>query len=274
MSSLVLSVATFGAGAYVGILGLMFALQRQLMYHPTVIVEMPAAAGVPEMAVVDLPTADGLRLTAWYARPQRSEAPVVAYYHGNGGNIAMRAFKARLLLDAGYGVLLLEYRGFGGNPGAPSEQGLYDDGRAALAWLGQQDIAPERVVVYGESLGSGIAVQMAIEHPTAALILEAPFTSMADVAAGFYPLIPVRLLIRDRYDNLSKIRDLRAPMLLIHGQRDDIVPFRMGYRLYEAAPEPKQALFLPDADHCDLYDWGAGEGVIDFLAALENGGIR
>ncbi len=274
MSSLVLSVATFGAGAYIGILGLMFALQRQLMYHPTAIVEQPVAAGVPEMTVVDLPTADGLRLTAWYAPPWRSEAPVVAYYHGNGGNIAMRAFKARLLLDAGYGVLLVEYRGFGGNPGIPNEQGLYDDGRAALAWLREQDIAHERIVVYGESLGSGVAVQMAVEQPAAAVILEAPFTSVVDVAAGIYPLIPVRLLMRDRYDNLAKIERLQAPMLLIHGQRDDVVPFRMGERLYEAAPDPKQALFLPYADHGDLYDWGAGQGVVDFLAAIENGGLH
>lgn len=265
MSSVLVSLAAFVALAYVGIAVVLVLAQRALMYHPASMNDAPAAMGVAEMTVVRLVTADGLDLASWYAPPQPG-APVVVYYHGNAGNIAMRAFKARRFLDAGFGMLLVGYRGFGGNPGRPSEHGLYADGRAALDWLAGQGIDGGRVVIYGESLGTGVAVQMAVERPPAALVLEAPFTSATDVAAAIYPFLPVRLLMRDRFDNLAKIQALAAPLLVVHGEADRIVPFRFGKRLFEAAPQPKQAVFLPQANHNDLYDWGAGDAIVEFLA--------
>lgn len=253
------------AAAYLLIVSTLFAAQRSLLFQPADDAESPAAMGVAEMRTVTVRTADGLDLLAWYGAPRQPDAPVIAYFHGNAGTIAQRAFKARLFLDAGYGVLLMEYRGYGGNPGRPSEAGLYEDGRAALRWLESQGVPPQRLIVYGESLGTGVAVQLAVEARPAALILEAPYTSIPDVAAGLYPLVPVRLLARDRFDSLAKIADLQAPLLVVHGHSDQVVPFSLGKRLFEAAPQPKQAVFLPQANHGNLYDWGAGGAILAFL---------
>jgi fermentation-respiration switch protein FrsA (DUF1100 family) len=256
--------------AYLGTVAVVFLFQRALIYHPAIDIETPAAMGVPEMAAVRLRTEDGLDLVAWYAPPRRDDGPVLAYFHGNAGTIAQRAFKARLYIDAGYGLLLIEYRGYGGNPGRPSETGLYADARAGLGWLAAKDIPAERIILYGESLGSGVAVQMAVETPgAAAVVLEAPFTSIPDVGAGIYPLMPVHLLTRDRFENLTKIARIGSPLLVIHGRRDRVVPFRLGERLYQAAPQPKGAVFLPQADHVDLYEWGAGASIVEFLDGLK-----
>ncbi len=264
---------TFAVTAWLGIVLVLFAFQRSFLYHPADNPETPEALGVGEMRVVEFVTADGLKLFAWYAESAAAETPVLVLYHGNAGTLAMRAFKARAFLDAGFGVMLVEYRGFGGNPGRPTEQGLYEDGRAARRWLAAQGVPPERQILYGESLGTGVAVQMAIEEPPAAVVLEAPYTSITDVAAGIYPIVPVRLLTWDRYDSLSKIAGLKAPLLVVHGHRDRVVPFALGQRLFEAAPEPKRSVFLPQADHNSLYDWGAAEGILTFLRELGANGV-
>lgn len=266
-------LASFAAATYVGVVLLLFVFQRNFLYHPAPPPEPPAALGVGEMRVVRFPTADGLELFAWYAPPSRPDGRVLVYLHGNAGTVAMRAFKARLFLDAGFGVLLVEWRGFGGNPGRPSEQGLYADARGALAWLAGQGVPAARVMLYGESLGSGVAVQMAVEQPPAALVLEAPFTSIAEAAGHYYPFVPVRLLVRDRFDSLAKIGGLRAPLLVVHGERDAVIPFDLGRRLFEAAPPPKEAAFLRQADHNDLYAWGAGQRVLAFLRDLDASGV-
>lgn len=258
----------FVLAAYLGIIAVLFTFQRTLIYQPDQDLPHPAAMGVPEMQQVRLHTRDGLDLVAWYAPPPTEDAPVLAYFHGNAGTIAQRAFKARLFIEAGHGILMPEYRGYGGNPGRPTEQGLYEDARAAVAWLAEAGIPAGRMILYGESLGTGVAVQMATETTTAGLILEAPFTSIPDVGAGIYPLFPVRLLARDRFDSLSKIGKLVAPLLLVHGHRDRVVPFRLGERLYHSAPEPKRALFLPQADHANLYEWGAGASIVEFINGL------
>lgn len=256
-----------GAVAYIAVVAAMFAFQRNLMYHPHGGGAAPAAVGVPEMAVVQVTTDDGLDIEGWYAAPPAPDAPLIVLFHGNAGHISMRGFKARVFLDAGFGVMLAGYRGFEG-PGQPSEEGLYRDARAALAWLGEQGIEPAQTVLYGESLGTGVAVQMATEYQVGAVVLEAPFTAMPDVAAEVYPWVPVRWLTLDRYDSLGKIKDTSAPLLVIHGERDSIVPARFGRRLFEAAPEPKRGVFLPEADHINLYDHGAGEATVAFVREM------
>lgn len=254
-----------GALAYGAAVGSLFLAQRSLMYFPDR--EMPVRShwNAADMEVVELRTADGLVLTGWHRRPTRPGRPTVVLFHGNAGHLGMRAFKARVFLEAGYGVLLAPYRGFGGNPGQPSEEGLYRDARAALDHLEGLGVTGPGVVLYGESLGTGVAVQMATERAVAAVILEAPFTAIADVAATHFRLVPVRPLIRDRYDNLSKIRYIRAPLLVIHGEHDITVPVRFGRRLFAAAREPKRALFLPRAGHNDVYEYGAGDAALAFL---------
>ena len=251
--------------AYGGIVGLMCAFQRNLLYGPTPGQPERPAYGAEDMMIARYQTVDGLDLTGWY-RPAAEGRATIVYFHGNGGHLGERVFKARPYMDRGYGMLLVGYRGYSGNPGRPTEVGLYSDGRAAIEWLAGQGVPAERIVLYGESLGSGVAVQMATEHPVAAAVLEAPFTSIADVGQRQYPFVPVDMLLVDRFDNLSKIDQLGAPLLVVHGERDRTVPPAFGRRLLAAAPEPKHGVFIPEAGHADLYEFNAVTHILEFLA--------
>lgn len=268
MVQLIISVV----GAYAVIAGLMFVLQRKLIYRPDRTQSSPVAAGAPEMVPIEYETADGLRLTSWLATPLASHAPVLVYLQGNAGNIADRAGKVRPFLEAGFGVLLVGYRGYGGNPGRPSETGLLIDGGAALDHLADAGMAPHRTILYGESLGSGVAVVLAAERRLGALVLEAPFTSIVDVAASAYPWLPVRLALIDRFNSLAHIKSVRAPKLILHGERDRTVPVRLGRRLLDHAEEPKQGRFYAAAGHTDLHDHGAVEDIFLFLEEAGLGG--
>ena len=239
------------------------------IYHPDG-VPGPADAVAAGMEVVVYETADGLALNGWY-RAARDGRSTLVYFHGNAGHLGDRAFLARPYLEAGYGVLLAGYRGYGGNPGRPSEEGLYADGRAAVAWLADAGVPPDRRVLFGESLGTGVAVQMAAEDEIAGLILQSPFTSVVEVGQDAVPWFPVSLLMTHRFDSLSKIPQITAPLLLIHGEADRVIPIRFGRRLFEAAPEPKTAHFVPGAGHNDLYRFGTSEIVIAFLETLAGG---
>ena len=256
--------------AYAAVAGLVTVFQRSLQYFPSVDARDagPHTGGV--MRTVSYPTEDGLTLSGWY-RPAPAGRPTLVLFHGNGGQHGDRAASMRPFMTAGYGVLLAGYRGYGGNPGEPTEPGLYADGRAALDWLAGEGVAPEEVVLYGESLGTGVAVQMATEYPVAGLVLEAPFTSAVDVGQAAYRWLPVRWLMWDRYDNLSKIGAVTAPLLLIHGESDQVIPIAFGRRLFEAANGPKTARFIPRAGHNDLDLHGIADTVLAFLAALPRG---
>lgn len=269
----------FLAAIYVLVLGALYLLQRSLMYFPDRTRPEPAAFGVGEMAVVTLTTADGLDLVAWWRAPEAEGAPVVVLFHGNAGHIGNRGFKVRPFLDQGWGVLLTTWRGYSGNAGRPTEQGLYSDGRAALGFLEAQGIGRGHMVLYGESLGSGVAVHMAFEaeaaeDPVGAVVLEAPFTSAGDVGARQYPIFPIRYLIRDRYDSLAKIGRVRAPLLIVHGERDSVVAPAFGRRLLEAANQPKEGHFIPGAGHNNLFEFGAAAVVVDFIRRRLGSGTR
>ncbi len=250
---------------YVAVTGLLFFTQRRLMYFPNAEAPDPALSGVAEMTPVRVTTADGLDLLAWYRPAVGGDKPTLVYFHGNAGSLGVRADKVRPFLDAGYGVLLLAWRGYSGNPGDPTEEGLYHDGRGALGFLDEAGVPPSRTVLYGESLGGGVAVQMATERAVAAVVLEAPFSSAVDIAAHHYWYVPARYLVLDRFESKSKIARIGAPLLIVHGERDRVVPVRFGRELLAAAIEPKEAAFFPNADHNDLYDHGAAQAVIEFL---------
>lgn len=264
MIQLVLSVLTFLTTAYLALVLLLFITQRHLLYHTQGTLPAPE----PPMQAVSVSTADGHLLTAWYAPPGRPDGLVVLHVHGNSGTIADRADKAQSFLAAGHGVLWLEYRGFAGMPGRPTESGLYDDARGAMGWLAGQGVPVSRVVLYGESLGTGVAVQIASETTPAAVILEAPYTSIPDVAARQYPFVPVRWLALDQFDSLAKIGRVTAPLLMIHGERDGMIPVGQAKRLFAAACEPKRLVVLADAGHGDLFAWGAGGAMQAFLSDL------
>jgi uncharacterized protein len=246
-------------------------LDRALLYFPDRLRPALGAVGVPAAREVRLATADGLDLLAWYLPPAEPGRPVLAYFHGNGGHIGYRAERLRRFARAGLGVLFLEYRGYGGNPGKPSEAGLYADARAGLDFLAAEGVAPDRLVLYGESLGGGVAVEMATEREIAALVLEAPFTSVAAVGRHHYPFLPVDLVLRDRFNSAAKIGAVRAPLLVLHGERDTIVPPEFGRALFAAAPEPKEAWFAPEGGHNDLREHGALEAALDFIARRVGG---
>ena len=251
--------------AYLAITGALYLFQRRLVFVPIGEPDTPATSGVPEMKWVQFATVDGLSLRAWY-KPAERGRPTVVYFHGNAGHFGERAFKARFFIDRGYGFLLTSYRGYSGNPGRPSEAGVYRDARAALGFLAGEGIAAHQTVLYGESLGTGVAVEMASVVRPAALVLEAPFTSLADVAADRFWWAPARWLVRDRFESAAKISAIRSPLLIVHGERDRTVPVKFGKRLFDAAAQPKEIRLLPEAAHVDLFDHGAGEIVAAFLS--------
>ena len=253
------------AGIYGAALAAAFAAQRHFIYFPDKVRPEPDRGVLPDIEPVTLETADGLALLAWHQPPRRKGAPTLVYFHGNARHLGVRASKLAPYLEAGLGGLLTSWRGYSGNPGSPSEHGLYHDGRAALGFLGRRGVAPERVILYGESLGTGVAVQLATEIEPAAVILEAPYTSIPDVARWRVPIAPVAPLVIDRFDSLAKIGRVRAPLLIVHGDHDMTIPVRFGRKLFEAAKEPKQGVFIEGAGHMDLYDHGMAPIALDFL---------
>jgi uncharacterized protein len=254
----------FAAVGYAALVGGLYLFQRQLLYLPDR--TRPELAGLAKLGVreVTLSTDDGLSLLSWYL-PAHPGRPVIAYFHGNGGHIGYRFQRLLRFARESYGVLMLEYRGYGGNPGTPTEAGFYADAGAALAFLEREGVAPDRLVLYGESLGSGVAVELATQHEIAALILEAAPTSVAEVAQCHFPYVPAARLITDRFDSLSRIGKVRAPILVMHGESDRVVPVRYGRKLFNAAPEPKEAWFVPQAGHENLARYGGLDVTVAFI---------
>ena len=255
------------AAAYVVVMAVVlvviWTMQRRLMYFPTGDVPTPSEIGLTGVEPVTFETTDGLELSGWFfAASGPSPRVTVLVFNGNAGNRAHRAPLAAALQRQGLQVLLLDYRGYGENAGTPSENGLAADSRAARAYLaGRRDVDQSRLVYFGESLGTAVAIDLAVEHPPAALVLRSPFTSMADLGQHHYPFLPVRLLLRDRFAAIDQIRHIRVPLLVIAGGHDRIVPTENSRRLYDAATTPKTLLVLPDADHND-YELLAGNEMI------------
>lgn len=243
------------------------AVERSLIYYPTRRLEAtPGDYGLPFEDV--RPTAeDGVRLHGWYVPGPR---PVTVFWcHGNAGNISHRLENLRLLRERlGVGTLLFDYRGYGASDGTPSEVGTYRDARAFRAWLRARTPGAPLVVYFGRSLGAAVATQLAAEDPPSALILETPFTSVRAMANGTLP--GAGYLFRTRYDTLRRIAEVRAPLLVLHGDADEVVPFHHGRAVFEAAREPKRFVRIPGARHNDTYLVGGApywEAWESFLAA-------
>jgi fermentation-respiration switch protein FrsA (DUF1100 family) len=226
-------------------------LQRSLIYLPQGEPTGPAAHAVPGADDVTLTTADGLELGAWYV-PAEAGRPTVLVANGNAGHRGLRAPLATALGQHGLGVLLFDYRGYAGNPGSPSEDGLADDARAARAFLVEQAGVPSAALIYfGESLGAGVVVRLADEHPPAVLVLRSPFTSLADVGRVHYPFLPVRTLLRDRYPVLDTIPRIDVPTVVVLGTSDTVIPPEQSRAVASAAPRLWLLVEIPGADHND-----------------------
>jgi fermentation-respiration switch protein FrsA (DUF1100 family) len=241
---------------YVAVVVLLYTFQRSLLYHPQRRPIVPAAVGFPEAEAIVLETSDGERVIAWHV-PPRPGRPLVIYFHGNAETIANRVDRHRALIATGAGLLAVSYRGYMGSTGRPTEAGLLHDADAAYAFAASRHPA-DRIALWGHSLGSGVAVALAATRPVAKVVLEAPFTSTADVAQRMFPPVPVRWLMHDQFHSDERIGAVTASILILHGARDIVVPIALGERLYELAKQPKRFVRYPKGGHDDLDDYGAG----------------
>jgi fermentation-respiration switch protein FrsA (DUF1100 family) len=251
------------AALFLGVVLLAWLFQRKLIYLPLGQYVPPASDVLAGAREISFHTEDGLELAGWFV-PGEPGAPAVIVFNGNAGNRSFRAPLAEALTRVGFSVLLFDYRGFGGNPGSPSETGLAADARAARAWLGaQEEVDPRSIVFFGESLGAAVALAAAIDEPPAAVILRSPFTSMTAVGKLHYPFLPVGLLLKDRYPSIERIGGLSCPLLVLAGERDRIVPAAQSRALYDAAPAGRKRLVeIPGAGHND-YELLAGPRLIE-----------
>lgn len=251
--------------------GLLLLLEKRLIYFPMRTHEVtPPQLGLA-YEELELRADDGVRLHGWYL-PVKGSRWSVLLCHGNGGNVSHRLdrvllMQSRLKVD----TLLFDYRGYGASQGSPDEQGTYRDARAAYRWLIARGVAPGRVVLFGESLGAAVALQLALEVDARALVLESAFASVPEMARAVYPFLPLWPFVRTQYDNAAKVAGLRIPLLVLHGDRDEIVPFAQGRRVFDNAPQPKHFFAIPGASHNDTYAVG-GEAywsaLRDFLEGL------
>jgi fermentation-respiration switch protein FrsA (DUF1100 family) len=258
-----LIVASVG---YLGGLIVLFFAQRSMVFPiPQTARTSPAAAGFPEADEHILTTADNEKVIVWHV-PARPGHPVVLYFHGNGDFLAGFFGRFRQIIADGTGVVALSYRGYAGSSGQPSEWGLLQDAAAAYAFTTARYSA-EKIVAWGFSLGTGVAVTLAAEQPVGKLILEAPYTSLADVAASLFPIFPVRLVMKDQFRSDERIARVSAPLLIMHGARDATIPIMFGERLFARAHEPKQFVRFPEAGHDNLGNYGAIETALHFINA-------
>ncbi len=242
----------------------MFLAQRKLQYVPDNVTFNAAAYGLEGFET--LPTViDGVTVNSWY-RPPAAGMPVIVYAHGNAGNFIERNFRFLPWYRAGYGIALISYPGFEDNPGSPTEQGNYASARNVLQMVIARGKPDSKIILVGESMGTGVMVQMATEFPVGGIVLESPYTSLVATAQNHYWWLPVSQLMIDRYDSLAKINRVKAPLLLIHGEQDKVVPVIQGKALFAAANEPKEAMFIPGAGHSnDMYTDAVNERILDFI---------
>ena len=254
--------------AYLAICAFAYFGNRSYMYFPDPARIPPAEAGLNGVQEIEFRAADGTKLVAWYA-PAKDGKPTILYFHGNAANAANRAPKIAMMLESDFGVFYLNNRGYGGSAGSPTEANNVADAITAYDYLAGRGAPASSIVGYGESLGSGQAVRLAAERPVAGIVLEAPLTSTIDVASSVYFWLPLRLLITDQYNIERTIPTVRARLLILHGEQDEVIPVDMGRRIYRAANDPKRIEIFPEGHHNDLFDNGAWEKMRDFLLSLE-----
>ena len=247
---------------------ILFLLQRKILFNTSGIPKKPKEYGLNNVEEIMINTKDGLNLLSWYSRPLNNN-PILVYFHGNSFDIGERAYRIKRYNDAGLSTLIVGWRGFSGNQGNPSETNLYLDGNATIDWiLENTKFKIKDIINYGESLGTGVAVQLNLKYNFLCTVLEAPFTSIADVARYRYKIYPTKYLVKDKFDNLSKIDKIKSPLLIVSGKNDEVVPHIHSKLLFEKAINQKKSLFVDEAMHNNLYDFGIEKTVIKFILKL------
>jgi fermentation-respiration switch protein FrsA (DUF1100 family) len=254
-------------------MGIFSFLENFLLYHPFRQIDYtPTTFGVPYEDVY-FTADDGTKLNGWYVAPVAPAGPILLWAHGNAGNLSHRAENiAAIRSQLGAGVFLFDYRGYGRSEGKPGEKGLYADGRAAYAWL-RERVPPERIFLFGRSLGATVMAKLASEGAEArGLIMESPFESLLSMGKKIFPFLPVSWIIEQNFDTAALVPTVKMPVFVLHGERDEIVPFSQGKRIFELAPEPKRFYKIPDAGHNDTYVMGGlpyWQAWRDFIASPE-----
>jgi len=233
-----------------------FFFQRNLLYHPSVdnyhkdeVTNEPT-----EIEKVKITTVDNINLVAWFYNKNIEKFKTILFFHGNAGSLENRTYKLNHFKDLNVNFLIIAWRGFNGNKGKPNEMGLYEDAKSAIQWLKAKSIKEKNIILYGESLGTGVAVEIAQNKNYAGVILESPFTSMVNMGKKYYPFFPVSLLLKDKFESYKKINNISVPVLIIHGKVDQIVPFDMGKKMFELSNEPKFFYSQEYGDHMVDYD--------------------
>ena len=262
--TLALKIAVALLALYGALFVAVFLLQRRLMYFPDPTHFDPASIGLAGVEEIVLPTPGGQKVISWYAGAKPG-SPTILYFHGNAGGLESRSERIRKYTSRGLGIFMMTYRGFGGSTGSPSERANVADAKFAYDTLVAKGVSPSSIVVYGESLGSGVATQVAAGKKVAGLVLDAPYTSIADLAALHYPYLPARWLMTDRYETLRYIGKVQAPVLVMHGEADDIIPVEMGREVFAAANDPKEIATFPGAGHSDHYQFGSYDVIYRWL---------
>ena len=243
---------------------LLFVVQRKMIFNISGKPKRPEEYGLHQIKEVFIDTPDNLKLLAWFHKPKNNN-PIMIYFHGNSLDIGERSHRIERYIKNNWGVLLPAWRGYSGNKGNPSEKNLYIDGQAAIDWV-QKNINYQNsnIVLYGESLGCGIAIELGLKNKFKSIILEAPFTSIGDIGQKKYPIYPAKFLTIDNFDNLSKIDRILSPLLIIHGKKDEVIPYFHSLLLFEKAKEPKKHLCIDEAMHNNLYEFNIDKEVIKF----------
>ena len=250
--------------AYIVLIIFIYFYQRNLLYHPSEnnYQNDKIQFNYDEIFItVD----EEIQLKSWIIKKDFKKFKTLVIFHGNAGHLSNRIYKLNELYKLDINILLISWRGFSGNKGSPTENNLYKDAKAAIKWLNEEGVSNNQIILYGESLGSGVAVEVGKENNFNSIILESPFTSIENSAKIYYPYLPVRLILKDRYDSISKIKMINVPILVMHGEKDDVVPFSMGKELFEKANSPKQSYFTPDDDHMMEFNSSLLKNIKDFI---------
>lgn len=259
LKAIALAAAVVGLAAFATQL-----VQQRLLYFPDSRRTTPKEADLPGVSEREIVMSDGTVIITWWGAAQ-SGRPTLLYFHGNGGSLVTRAERIRRYMAEGFGVVMMTYRGFGGSGGAPSEKRNMSDAKEVYEALRAAGVPAHLIIVYGESLGTGVAVEVAAEKEVAGLILDAPYTSIVDLAGLHYPYLPARWLMTDRYETLSAAPRVTAPALIVHGEDDDVIPVEMSRRVASALAGPVQVATFPGAGHSDHYMFGSYETIYDWL---------
>jgi len=234
--------------AYLAVILFIYFYQRNLLYHPSENNYLNDKINFKYEEIL-IETEKNIQIKSWFIKKDLKKFKTLVFFHGNAGNLLNRVHKINELEKLDINILLTSWRGFSGNKGKPTEQNLYSDANKIIKWLGAQEVNYKDIILYGESLGTGVAIELASKNNYGGIILESPFTSIKDAAKIYYPYLPVNLLLKDRYDSKSKIKDIKTPILIMHGKMDKIVPQKMGLELFEKANNPKFSYFPNDDDH-------------------------